>query len=63
MRKVTTLEIPQSLINDEIIFTTWMNLYEAILNRPMFSKENVEIPDEIDKDFWWKTKKHVAATL
>jgi len=63
MRKVTTIEIPLALINDEAIFTTWMNLYEAILNRPLFSKEEFVNESDLIHDSWWKTKKHVAATM
>jgi len=59
MRKVTTIEIPIALINDEVIFTTWMNLYEAILNRPLYCKEEFGSELDLIHDPWWKTKKNM----
>jgi len=64
---MVTIELPIYISNNEESIVTWLDCFAAILNRPLFDKENIlHFNDEdktIDKTFWWKLKKNVIKCL
>jgi len=66
IRKATVLTIPSIFVTDQNSIETWLNVFEAIIQRPLYDKEIIsenEDPQVRKKDPWWQLKKNVAGTL
>ena len=61
VRHSSKVDIPEYFLKNEEALTIWLNIFKAVINKPLFEKEGAGFTDALAKgDTWWKIKSSVA---